>query len=65
MLSPRHAHGFANNSDLINYERGGSNTMTQTQRINGKPNTAATGTRPKPLIPGSSIINPQNIQMVS
>lgn len=21
MLSPRHAHGFANNSDLINYER--------------------------------------------
>jgi hypothetical protein len=22
MLSPRHAHGFANNIDLINYERG-------------------------------------------
>jgi hypothetical protein len=21
MMSPRHAHGFANNSDLINYER--------------------------------------------
>lgn len=21
MMSPRHAHGFANNTDLINYER--------------------------------------------
>jgi serine/threonine protein kinase len=25
MLSPRIAHGFANNSDLINYEKAGTN----------------------------------------
>ena len=34
MLSPRHAHGFANNIDLINYEQR-SNQMNYTQKIPG------------------------------
>lgn len=47
MLSPRHAHGFANNSDLINYERV-AQQMNQTQRITqGKPGTGVPGARPK------------------
>ena len=66
MLSPRHAHGFANNSDLINYEKT-AQSMNQTQRIGGvpiKPNTAiANGTRPK-LNPGM-VIDPNNIQFAS
>lgn len=57
MLSPRHALGFANNSDLINYE----NLAQKVQ----KPSTAATGSRSKPLETTSFLVAPQNISQIN
>lgn len=60
MLSPRHAHGFANNIDLINYERG-SNQMNYTQKIPG----SSQGNRGSSMNVNNTkglVINPQNIQ---
>lgn len=56
MLSPRHAHGFANNKDMLNYERGSA--MNFTQKANGMRGGPA-------MVKGGGIhpmvINPQNI----
>ena len=62
MLSPRHAHGFASNTDMINYDRS-TNPMNQTQKMIGaKPNTAmANGTRPKLHQDLSKITHPDQI----
>lgn len=68
MLSPRQAHGFANNTDMISYDRANQN-MHQTQMIAGapiatKPSTAvaSSGVRPK-LLHDSGIMKDQSLQM--
>ena len=62
MLSPRHSHGFANGTDLINYERVGSN-LNYTQKVTG---SAAGGPRGVPVkVPSPGVhpivLNPSEI----
>lgn len=62
MLSPRHSHGFANGTDLMNYERVGSQ-LNYTQKV---PVTTVNGPRGVPVkVPSPGIhpivINPSEI----
>ena len=62
MLSPRHSHGFANGTDLVNYDRVGSN-LNYTQKV---PGSAAGGPRGAPVkVPAQGnhpiVINPSEI----
>ena len=54
MLSPRHSHGFGNSTDLMNFERVGSQ-LNYTQKM---PGTAAGGPRGGPVKVPSPGVHP-------